>query len=65
MAISEAQKLAKMRYSKKMSKITIEVKKDDGKRYRQAAADRGMSLTGLLKLSVEEYIQNHPVEGKE
>ena len=62
MAVSEAQKLAKIRYREKISQITIEVKKDDGERYRQAAVDRGMSLTGLLKSSVEEYIQNHPVK---
>ena len=62
MAVSEAQKLAKIRYREKISQITIEVKKDDGERYRQAAVDRGMSLTGLLKSSVEEYIANHPVK---
>ena len=62
MAISEAQKLAKIRYREKISQITIEVKKSDGERYRQAAVDRGISLTGLIKSGVEEYIANHPVK---
>ena len=47
---------------KKFPQITIEIKKNDGERYRQATVDRGMSLTGLLKAGVDEYIQNHPVE---
>lgn len=63
---SQARLDANRRYREKAyDRISIDVKKGKRDEYRQAAEMRGMSLAGILQTSVEEYIKNHPVEGKE
>ena len=60
MAKSQAQKLAQKKYRESVEQIAIEVKKGVRGEWRQAAESRGMSLTGMIKNGVDEYIQNHP-----
>ena len=63
MAASEARIAANRRYrDKTYDQLSIAVPKGKREKYNQAAKVRGMSLAGLIKNSVEEYIENHPVE---
>ena len=66
MAKTQAQKLAQQKYRENtVEQIAIEVKKGVRSEWRQAATNRGLSLTGLIKNGVDEYIQNHPPIKKE
>ena len=63
---SQARLAANARYREKAyDVISFSVKKGKKEDYKQAAEQRGMSLAGILQSGVEEYIANHPVEGKE
>ena len=62
MSASEAKIAANRRYrDKTYDRIEFAVSKGKREEYNQAAKVRGMSLAGLIKSSVEEYIENHPV----
>ena len=56
--------LANTRYrDKAYDVISFAVKKGKREEYKQAAAERGLSLASFLKNGVEEYIQRHePIE---
>ena len=63
MALTESQKRANQRYRDKVyDRLAVMIKKGKREEYKNAANVRGMSLAGLVQSSVEEYIENHPVE---
>ena len=66
MAVSKAQLAAQMRYNAKTyDRLEIQLKKGMKDFYKQEAKSRGVGVMELFRRGVEEYIQNHPVEGKE
>ena len=63
MAVSTAQKLAKAKYQhEKRTLIATDVSKEKGEFYRATAMELGISLSKLVQISVEEFIQNHAGE---
>lgn len=46
---TEAQKRASLKYQRDKAQIKITVSVEDRERYQKLAADRGMSLTSLIK----------------
>ena len=66
MATSKAQLAANARYREKaIDRVVVEVRKGMKDFYKQEAKRRGVGVMELFRRGVEEYIQNHPVEGKE
>lgn len=56
MAVSNAQKLAKMKYQQeKRTVIAADVSKAKGEEYRAKAARLGVTVSRLIQLSVEAY----------
>ncbi len=53
---TQQQKIATQKYKKKVGivKLGIEVKKDDRERWKQQAAERGMSLTAYISYLIEK-----------
>ena len=65
MARTESQKLARTKYTgKTYEQINFPVKKGKREEYKQAAAVRSVGFYEMIRLSIEEYIQNHPVIDK-
>ena len=63
MAVSTAQKLAKAKYQhEKRTLIATDVSKEKGEFYRATAMELGISLSKLVQIGVEEFIQNHAGE---
>lgn len=61
MAVTPAQKLAKMRYyEKNYERVAFDVKKGKRDFYKEEAAKRGLSLAMLIQNSISEYLKNHP-----
>lgn len=61
MATSKAQKLAQKKYNdKNYDRVAILIKKGKRDEYKKAAAARGLGYAEMIRLSVEEYIANHP-----
>ena len=66
MAVSKAQLAAQMRYNAKTyDRLELQLKKGTKEIYRQEATTRGIGLMELFRRGADEYIANHPVEGKE
>ena len=62
MSATKARIMANMRYrDKAYDQLSISIPKGKRAEYATAAKKRGMSLASLIKTSVAEYIQNHPV----
>ena len=65
MTVSKAQIMAQMRYNAKTyEQVNIQVKKGTKDRWKQAAIERNLGLMALVRDSVEEFIQNHPIDEK-
>ena len=63
---TESQRLAQAKYNAtNYDRVAILVKKGKRDEWKQAAAIRGIAYADLIRRGVEEYIKNHPVEGKE
>ena len=63
MVASKARIAANQRYrDENYDQLSVAVPKGKRDKYNQAAKIRGMSLAGLVQSSVEEYIENHPVD---
>lgn len=63
MPVSKAQKLAQKKYNEQnIDMITFKVKKGRKAEYKQAAEERGIGFMELIRLAIEEYIENHPVK---
>ena len=58
MPTSEAQKKARDKYDREnMERITIKVKKDLAKRFKEVAQERGDKVNTLFREYMEEYIK--------
>ena len=65
MTATKARITANIRYrDKAYDQLSISIPKGKRGEYATAAKKRGMSLAGLIKTSVEEYIQNHSIESE-
>ena len=63
MSRTESQRLAQQRYNDKAyDRLAILIKKGKREEYKRAAKIRGLGLAEMVRSSVEEYIENHPVE---
>lgn len=63
MAVSEAQKMAQIRYNAKTyDQVLVRVKKGKRDEYRKEAELRGLGLMEFFRQAAEEYISNHKVE---
>ena len=63
MSRTESQRLAQQRYNDKAyDRLAILIKKGKREEYKLAAKVRGLGLAEMVRSSVEEYIENHPVE---
>jgi len=59
-AVSKAQMIAQQKYNEKnLDMITFKVKKGKKAEYKQAAEARGLGFMEMIRLAIEEYIQNH------
>ena len=66
MTASKARLAANARYREKaIDRVVVEVRKGMKDSYKQSAEMRGIGLMELFRRGADEYIQNHPVEGKE
>ena len=54
---TEAQKKASMEYQKKLASISIRLQPEDADRYKQAAAECGMSLREFVLTAMDEKIE--------
>lgn len=57
--ITDAQRRATMKYQATLSSISIRVKPEEADRYRQAAADSGMSLREFILVALDEKIDRN------
>lgn len=57
MAVSEAQKQASKRYQSKLSGISIKLKPEQHKRYKEAAEAAGIPLRAYILEALEEKMQ--------
>ena len=58
-----ARNVANIKYrGKAYDRISFDVKKGTRDIWKQAAAARGLGQNEMIRLSVDEYIQNHPVK---
>ena len=66
MTVSQAQLKANSKYrAKAYDSLTIQLKKGTREDYKKAAIKRELSLAGLFRVAVDEYIQNHePLQTK-
>lgn len=66
MAISKSQLIAQQKYNEKnLDSITFKVKKGKKDEYKAAALARGLGFMEMMRLAIEEYIQNHaPINDK-
>ena len=63
MASAQSHSLANMKYrDKAYDRFEITIPRGKREEYRQAAQQRGFSLAAMVKMSIEEFIANHPVE---
>ena len=61
MASSNAQRLANKKYKEKaFDSISFVVHKGKREEYKAAAARRGLGHAEMIRLAIEEYLQNHP-----
>lgn len=66
MSVSQSQLRANAKYrAKAYDTLTIQLKKGKRDCYKKAADDRGLSLAGLFRTAVEEYLQNHNSKSEE
>lgn len=54
---SQAQTKASVKHNRTKDAITIRPDKETGARIRQAAADRGMTVTDLILAAVSQYLR--------
>lgn len=63
MPVSKAQRLAQQKYNAKAyDQILFRVYKGKRDEYKQAAEERGIGFMELIRLAIEEFIENHPVK---
>lgn len=57
------QKLSQQKYNDKTyDRLAILVKKGKRDEYKQAAEERGLKYAEMIRLAIEEFIENHPVK---
>lgn len=60
MTVSKAQLIAQQKYNEKnLDSITFKVKKGKKNEYKEAASAMGLGFMEMMRLAIEEYIQNH------
>ena len=59
---TESQRIAQAKYNAdNYDRVAILIKKGKREEWKQAAAARSLGYAEMIRQSVEEYIQNHPV----